>query len=205
MALLATPLDHAHATLTGDFIFGELLLKDDPNAGNLFDASATPGCAGCTVPPFPTASTVQPFAVVQDPDVFFPEFSFRKTGEYDLTADVDSASVEVVLDNITTGFLEGWEIRLRDLSWNDGVPGILTSATIVDPNSIPGLTVDVIDSGTGLLIDFPGAGVSPPLAIPTGGPLSATIVFTTEAVIPEPATAASVAMAAVTLLTRRRR
>lgn len=212
LALAAAPLSTASATLLGDFIDGEMILKDDPNLGNMFDPTPKPGCPTCTVPAFPSSSSIQPVAVVIDPDIIFPEFIFRKVSEYDVEVDIDIDSIDVSLIN-TSGSPaavapEGWEIRLTDINWNDGVPGILTSASIVDPNMFPGLTVSVINSGTGLLLDYPGSANANPNALSTYNDnswLKATIVFTTQPTVPEPTSLATLAVGMVTLLTRRGR
>lgn len=211
-ALLIIPLTQASATLLGDFIDGEMIFKNDPNLGNLFDPAPKAGCPTCVVPAFPASSSLQPAAVVLDPDVIFPEFVFHKLGEYNLEVDIDANSVDVSLINTSgspaSSSPEGWEIRLTDINWNDGVPGILTSASIVDPSLFPGLSVSVINSGTGLLLDYPGSSAPHPNTLSTynnNNQLAATIVFTTQPAVPEPTTLATLGIGVVTLLLRRDR
>ena len=212
----------AAATLVGDLVFGELLLKDDPNMGNLFDPAPKPSCPQCTVPGFPASSTVQPLALVIDPEIIFPEFIFREVGSLDVTADVDETAIHLAVINTSgspaTEAPLGWEIRITDMHWdsNGGPPAIVTSVTVDDDTLFPGLTASVINSGTGILIDFPGRATSTPGTGPAGlaqqvldayndhGQLTATVSFTVMH-IPEPSTVALLATASLVLTGRGRR
>ena len=201
--LLIAHTDSASATLLGDLVHGEMLFKDFPGLGNMFDPEPKPNCSACTVPDFPGSSGIQPLAMVLDPDLVFPEFIFRDVGFLDVTADVDESTIDVAVINTSgsdaTEAPFGWEIRITGMDWINGPPGYLTSATVDDDSLFPGLTASVIDSGTGILIDFPGRATNTPGTGPTNtaqqlldaynanGQLTATISFTAKH-IPEPAT-----------------
>jgi len=218
VALLGSAADSVSASLIGDLVHGEMLFKDFPGLGNMFDPTPKPGCAECTVPDFPESSGMQPLAVVLDPDILGPEFIFRDVGFLDVTADIDSSTIDVAVIN-TSGSLAtespfGWEIRITGMDWIHGPPGYLTSATVDDDTFFPGLTASVIDDGTGILIDFPGratntSGTGPGNtaqevldAYNQNGELWATISFTAHH-IPEPATCVLFAGALLIISTYR--
>lgn len=210
------------ATLVGDLVHGEMLFKDYPSLGNMFDPAPKSSCPECTVPDFPASSGIQPFAMVLDPDVAYPEFVFQDVGFLDVTADVDETTIDVLVTNTSgddaTEAPLGWEIRITGMQWdtNGGPPGFLTSASVDDDTLFPGLTASVIDAGTGILIDFPGRATSTPGTGPAGvaqqvldayndnGFLAATISFTVQHV-PEPGTGALLGAAALVFTGRRRR
>lgn len=219
-ALLGASADNASATLIGDLVHGEMLFKDFPGLGNMFDPAPKPNCPQCTVPAFPESSGIQPLALVLDPDLVFPEFVFRDVGFLDVTADIDSSTIDVAVINTSgspaTEAPFGWEIRVTDMNWVDGPPGIVTSATVDDDTLFPGLTASVINEGTGILIDFPGRATNTPGTGPANvaqevldafnnnGQLTATISFTAEH-IPEPATCILFASAILAITGYRQR
>ena len=219
-ALLGAHADTASATLLGDLVHGEMLFKDFPGLGNMFDPAPKPGCPACTVPDFPESSGIQPLAMVMDPDLVFPEFIFRDVDFLDVTADIDSSTIDVAVINTSgsdaTEAPFGWEIRITGMDWINGPPGYLTSATVDDDTLFPGLTASVINEGTGILIDFPGRATNTPGTGPdntaqdvldayiANGQLTATISFTAEHT-PEPATCSLVAVAALVLMRWRQR
>jgi hypothetical protein len=219
-ALLAAHADRASATLVGDLVHGEMLFKDFPGLGNMFDPAPKPGCMECTVPDFPASSGLQPFAMVLEPDLGFPEFVFRDVGFLDVTADIDEHTIDVKVLNTSgspaTEAPFGWEIRITDMDWVNGPPGLLTSAMVDDDTLFPGLTASVINGGTGILIDFPGRATGTPGTGPANvaqdvldayianGMLTATISFTAEH-IPEPATCALFATALLAIVGSRQR
>lgn len=202
-AMLGAHAEMVSATLVGDIVFGEMLFKDSPGLGNLFDPAAKPGCPECTVPGFIESSGIQPVALVMETDFFFPEYIFREVGLQDVIANINNTTIDVTVIN-TSGSLAtesplGWEIRITDMDWINGPPGLLTSAMVDDDTLFPGLTASVINGGTGILIDFPGRATSTTGTGPANlaqdvldaynnnGQLSATISFTVMH-IPEPAT-----------------
>ena len=221
-SLLGVQANTTSATLVGDLVHGEMLFKDFPALGNMFDPAPKPGCPLCTVPGFPTSSSIQPLALVIEPDITFPEFIFRDVGLLDVIADVDETTIDVAVFNTSGSAVTeaplGWEIRITDMNWdsNGGLPKFLTSVSVVDDTLFPGLTASVIDAGTGILIDFPGRATGTSGTGPAGlaqqvldaynanGQLTATISFTAHH-MPEPSTAALLAAAALVFTCRRRR
>ena len=207
---LGASCNSVNATLIGDYVFGHMQYDYDPNMGNLFEPGAKPGCPECIVPDPFESSSLQPFAVVLDPDLFFPEFIFRHEGLHEVIVDIDEASIDLVLSNISGGPAvvapHEFEIRLTDITWvEDGVPGIITSASIVDESLFPGLSVSVINEGTGLLLDFSN---SPPELLSTynsHSDLWATIVFETALITPEPTTCLLAAFGLSAVLCMRKR
>ena len=141
VAMFGASTDTASASLLGDLVHGEMLFKDFPGLGNMFDTAPKAGCPQCTVPSFPGSSGIQPLAVVLDPDIVFPEFVFRDTGFLDVTADIDSSTIDVAVIN-TSGSLAteapyGWEIRITGMDWINGPPGVLTSAKCRRRHAVP--------------------------------------------------------------------
>jgi hypothetical protein len=206
--------DLSSASLVGDLVHGEMLFKDFPGLGNMFDPAIKPGCSECTVPDFPESSGIQPFAMVLDHQFAPLEFIFRDVGFLDVTADIKEHSIDVKVLNISGSLATeapfGWEIRITDMDWINGPPGFLTSAMVDDDTLFPGLTASVIDGGTGILIDFPGrdtgtSGTGPANiaqevldAYIANDMLTATISFTAEH-IPEPASCVLFAVALVAI------
>jgi len=219
-ALLGAHADIASATLVGDLVHGEMLFKDFPSLGNMFDPAPKAGCPECTVPNFPESSGIQPLAMVMDTDLIYPEFIFRDVGFLDVTADVDNSSIDVAVINTSgspaTEAPFGWEIRITGMDWSGGPPGYLTSVSVDDDTLFPGLSASVINDGTGILIDFPGRATSTPGTGPAGtaqdaldvyndnGQLWASISFTV-AHVPEPTTCALLASAVLVLAGCRQR
>ena len=214
VALSVVMTQSASASILGDTVHGEMVFKDFPGLGNMFDPTPKPGCPECTVPPFPDSSGIQPNAVVTDADTTFPEFIFVDVGFLDVTVDIDESTIDVAVVNTTgtppTAAPFGWEIRITGMEWVGPLPGFLTDASVIDDTLFPGLTASVIDAGTGILIDFPGRGSSTDQAVLdayiANDSLTATVSFAAEH-IPEPASAALwlIAMTGCAVVRRRRR
>ena len=207
--LLLVNCTSAYASLLGDQVGGYMLYKHDPNMGNLFEPGVKPGCPECMVPDPFESSSIQPVAVVLDPDIIFREFIFRHIGLHDVTVDIDKTVINLSLLN-TSGSAAtenpyGFEIYLSSLNPKDGeVPGIITSASIVDESLFPGLSVSVVDGGTGLLLDFSDAAPGILDAYNNFGILAATITLETMW-IPEPGTCALAGLGLIGILGGMRR